>query len=104
MQFIDNLKRFYVICGRTFITKNADSPGDNETFYSHVLRHYLPEISKQTIKDHNLGLGIFTMQGFERRNKESKNCFKRFCNYRGNICVSIMGRLWDVFCHGKNNV
>ena len=104
VQFINNLKRFYVIGGRTFLTKNADSHGDNKTFYSHVLRNYLPEISKQTLKDHNLGLCIFTMQGFESFNKESKNCFKRFCNYRGNICVSIMGRLWDVFCHGKNNV
>ena len=35
-----------------------------------------------TLNRHKMGLGIFTMQGFERRNKESKNTLRKFCNMK----------------------
>ena len=53
------------------------------------------------LKD-GVGVGIFSMQGFERRNKESKNTLKRFCNHRGNIVVPNLKRLWDIFHNSKN--
>ena len=37
------------------------------------------------------------MQGFERRNKESKNIMRRFNNKKHNICSQILKRLWDSF-------
>ena len=101
--FEDNLKDFYEIGGRSFLTKNPAKVGDDETFYLHALRFYLPQIAKQTLREHNLGLGIFTMQGFEARNKESKNTLKRFSNGIGNIAVSNLKRLWDVFHYSRNS-
>ena len=91
------LDSFYKVGGRSFMTKNKAHPGDDETFYLHVLRYYLPRIAKSTFEKHQLGLGIFTMQGFERRNKESKNTLKRFSNNKGNVLMQNMRRLWDVF-------
>ena len=75
------------------------TPGDDETFYMHVLRFYLPQIAKKTLTDHELGLGIWTMQGFERRNKESKHTLKRFSNNKGNVLIPNIRRLWDIYYH-----
>ena len=83
---------------------NKDVTGDGETFYSHVLRCYLPKHARQTWEDHQLGLGIFNMQGFKRRNKESKNTLRRFTNGKGNIAMQNMKRLWFVYYHNKTSV
>ena len=71
--------------------------GDAETFYMHALRFYMPEIADETWKRHGLGVGIFTMQGVERRNKESKNCYNRFSNRKGNELLNNLSKLWDIF-------
>ena len=97
LDFNKNIKKFYASGKHTFITKNTATPGDDETFYLHCLRFYIPKIAKKTFEENNLGVGIFTMQGFERRNKESKNIFKRFRNGKGNVLVTNMNRLFDVF-------
>ena len=98
--FESSLKRFYACGANTFLTKTET--GDIETFYMHVLRFYLPPLAHATFSEHNLGLGVFTMQGYERRNKESKNTWKRFNNNKGNFVVPNIRRLWDIFKHGKN--
>ena len=72
-------------------------------FYSHCLRYYLPVIARETFSVHGVGLGVFTMQGFERRNKESKNTFRRFNNGKGNILLQNIRRLSDVFENNANN-
>ena len=100
--FEKNIKAFYAAGAKTFLTKN--NIGDDETFYLHCLRFYIPKIAKQTFEQHNMGIGIFTMQGFERRNKESKNVLKRFSNNRGNIALSNLKRLFDIFQHDHNKV
>ena len=79
---------FYEVGANTILTKNPANPGDDETFYLHVLRFYMPEIAKKTFEDHGLGVGIFTMQGFERRNKESKNILRHFSNNQGNVLLN----------------
>ena len=86
--FEQKVKKFYEVGANTFLTKNRI--GDEETFYLHVLRYYIPYLSKITLQKHQLGIGIFTMQGYERRNRESKNCFKRFNNKRGNMVCQNM--------------
>ena len=63
----------------------------------------MPIIAKDTLKKHNLGLGIYTMQGFERRNKESKNTLKRFSNGKGDILSPNLKRLYDVFYYEHNS-
>ena len=68
----------------------------------HVLRYYIVDIAKITYEKHQLGVGIFSMQGFERRNKESKNTMKRFCNNKGNVLMNNMKRLYGVYINDKN--
>ena len=104
LEFELNVKEMYKEGKLTILTKNPLKEGDNETFYLHCLRFYIPKIVKITYKKHNLGVGIFTMQGFERRNKESKNAMRRFSNNRGNIIISNMKRLYDVFVHNQNKI
>ena len=69
----------------TFLTKTMI--GDKENFYMHCLRYYMPQLAERMWQKHRVGLGIFTMQGYERRNKESKNTLKRFTNSRGNVLL-----------------
>lgn len=100
-KFNDDVTCFYEKGRRTFLSEPGN-PGGSETFYMHALRFYLPRFARQTYQRHGLGVGIFNMQGFERRNKESKNCMKRFCNHRGNVLVNNMKRIYDVFEHDLN--
>ena len=102
--FKANLKEFYKHGKISFLTKKSCSVGGDETFYMHCLRFYIPMIAEKTLRDHGLGVGIFTMQGFERRNKESKNVLRRFSNGRQNVCVNNLKRLWDVFWYNHNSV
>ena len=103
--FLD-LKHFYIIGGRSILTKKAITghAGNDETFYIHFLRFYIPRIVDDTFEKYNLGIGIFTIQGFERRNKESKNTLSRFSNGIRNIIVGNLKRLWDMFCIGSTNI
>ena len=78
IDFENGVKKLYSIGSTTFLTKNV--VGDDETFYYHCLRYYMPRISRDIWTKHKVGIGVFTMQGFERRNKESKNVLKRFSN------------------------
>ena len=70
-EFKINLELFYKNGRTTFLL-------ENESFYHHCMRFYLPRIAEKTYNRHKLGLGVFNMQGFERRNKESKNTLHRF--------------------------
>ena len=98
IQFVNNLKDFYKVGGNSFLTKGGTS-GDDETFYMHCLRFYLPDIAKKTLKDHNLGLGVFTMQGFEHQNKISKRIWNRFNNHTQKVLVQNLNRLFDAYYH-----
>ena len=97
------LKEFYKVGVETFLTKHGVKGGD-ETFYLHTLRFYIPCFARITFEYHKLGIGIFNMQGFERRNKESKNCMKRFTNNVGNVIPNNLRRVWDIFEHNVNAV
>ena len=71
--FKKNVAKFHEYGNLTYLKTKAD-----KSFYLHCLRYYMPQIAETTFERHKLGLGIFTMQGFERRNKESKNTLRRF--------------------------
>lgn len=100
--FKNDIELFYFYGSKTFLTRNT--VGDEETFYMHCLRFYMPQISQNNYVNHGVGVGVFTMQGLERRNKESKNTLRRFNAKKGNIAVPNLKRLWDIFCHGKTSV
>ena len=74
-----------------FAPRSATETEDtNENYYSHVLINYTVPMMEQTFKKYKMGMGIYSMQGIERRNKESKNCAVRFTNNRYNLCTSTM--------------
>ena len=93
--FEDDVTAFYEFGAKTFLTRNII--GDCETFYTHTLRYYLPKIAKSTFEDFKLGIDGFTMQGFERCNKESKNTLCRFSNGKGDVIYYNVSRLHNVF-------
>ena len=99
--FNSDVKEFYSVGSRTFLSSHSQM-GEDETFYMHTLRYYIPRIALETYKTHKVGVGVFNMQGFERRNKESKNCLKRFSNNSGNVVINNIARIYDVFEHKVN--
>ena len=64
----------------------------------YFLRFYLLTIVDKTFALHTIGVGVFNMQGFERRNKEPKKVCVNNDNNRG-ILNTSMNRLWDFFEH-----
>ena len=77
-------------------------PGDKEFLHSHVVLHYLPKQADYLWNKFQIELGTCSVQGIERRNKESKNYCERFTNNHHNICTQIMNILFDLFYLGKN--
>ena len=92
------------LLSRCSLTKYHSSPGYDETFYMHVMRYYMPMIVANTLNDHQLGLGIFKMQGYEHRNKESKNTLNMFPNTKGNVLCANLRRLCDIFYYKQNSM
>ena len=90
-----HLNLFYKHGHNSFLTKKTE--GDCETFYMHTLRFYLAPIVDDTWQRFQLGIVLLTMQGVERRNKESKNIFTCHTNKKGNQVKQCMYRLWDRF-------
>jgi len=101
-KFRSGAKKFYEYGAETFLTKTTK--GDQEKIYIHTLRYYLPYIVEKIFHQHKLLLGIWTMQGFERRNKESKNVYNRFTNKKGNILMNNLKTISDIFIHEKCSV
>ena len=95
--FKQNLKIFYDAGKTTYLSSALGEVGEGETFYMQILRYYIPKIVGNTFQLHNLDVGIFTTQGFERRNKESKQCLQRFSKYKGNVLVNSLRRVWVIF-------
>ena len=92
-----NVKMFNYGVGRMLISKSSDI-GNDETSYLHALWFYMPDIAYKTFQRHKVGPGIFNMQGFERRNKESKNTLRRFrCSSTKNMVSTNLSRLYDIF-------
>ena len=95
IKFTNNIKDFYT-CGASSFLTNKDI-GSEETFYLHALRYYIPGIATNTWSEHKAGIGIFTMQGYERRNKESKNTLRRYNNNKAKKLPQNLNRLYDIF-------
>ena len=93
--FEQKVKNFYKVGATYFLSTKY--VGDEENFYSHALRFYMPHFAKITFERHGMGLGIFTMQGFEHRNKQSKFVFLNHTNKKGNVAKQTIGRLFDSF-------
>lgn len=97
--FEDNVTKFYKLGGKSFLNRGKNI-GFYKITYMHALRFYMPKFSNDTWVEHNLPLGIYTMQGFERRNKESKNIFSKRTNNKSNPCMQTLPFLYESFRYG----
>jgi hypothetical protein len=100
LQFQQNVKKFYDVAAKASIID------ENEIFYFHCLRYYMPTIAETTFDRHQLGIGIFSMQSFERRNKESKNMLARFSTMNRKCAAFLVNnikRLAQVFHYNINS-
>ena len=92
-------------CDKSYNVKEPLTLGDHDNITVSQLadypKFYMIDITKVTFEKHGLGVGIFNMQGFERRNKEPKEVMRKHGNNKGNILVSNMGRLRDKFERGN---
>lgn len=65
---------------------------------------YIPNMAKEIWTAHRCGIGIYIIQGFERRNKESKNTMRRFNNNKSQKLEQNLKRLWDLLYNGKKRL
>ena len=63
--FKSNVKKFYDCREVTFLSSSTDKKEDEETFYLHTLRFYMPEISDETFKKHNWEWGYSICRGLK---------------------------------------
>ena len=94
-KFEQNITEFYLVGSTSFMKRKL--VGDSETYYLHCLRFYIPKLARQTWERHECGIGIYSMQGFERRNKESKSIMNKFNNNKQHRIPQQLRRLWDIF-------
>ena len=56
----------------TSYSTGDEEDGHGKTFYMHILRYYIPKIMLKAFQKHDVGPGVFTMEGFEYVNYVSK--------------------------------
>ena len=78
--------------------------GDQETFYAHAVRFYFPQILKRTHRKYGIGLGIFTMEGFEAINYLSQGMICDYTNWKGNFCTQTLVRIVFAYKNHNHNV
>lgn len=96
-KFKENIKELYKAGKDTFLTDKVI--GDDENVYMHILLGYFPTIVENTWNDYQLGVGIFDMDGFEHRNKESKEYARKYSNNKHNLSTTTINHLWDFYYH-----
>ena len=55
-----------------------------------MLRFYMPRRPRETWKEFHLGVGVYTMQGFEKCNSESKQIFKNITDKKNNKTTNVV--------------
>ena len=87
---------------KTFLSNRV--VGDHETFYSHALVPYFVPILKRTYAKYQLGLGVFSMEGFEAINFVTKKMLRNHSNHRGNVCEQKMVKVVHRYMNHSHNV
>ena len=101
-QFEILVKQFYEYGRTTFFASKVGVIGSLETSYMHILRYNIASLARITFRRHKVGIGVSTLQGMERQNKESKNTFLKHCNMKGNLCEQTMKGLTKQFDESLN--
>ena len=78
--------------------------GEGESFYLHVLRHYMPKHMQTTYSRHRMGVAVFSMEGFEYKNYTSKHVMQSRNNGRGIQAKQSLRILQLIYVHGLFDV
>jgi len=98
--FEKNAKIFYEAGKKSFLSRGTNI-GGKETSYMHILRYVTGPLAKLTFERHGVGIGVFTLQGYKRRNLESKYIFVRHTNKLDNFLIQILRKLTGNFDGSK---
>ena len=94
--FGKNAKIFYEASKKLFLSEGTNI-GKKGTSYMHILRYVPGPLAKLIFEPYGVGIGVFTLQGYERRNQESKNIFVRHTNRLYNFLTQILRKLTENF-------
>ena len=64
----------------------------------------MPVFLERTHDAHKLGVGVFTMEGFEYKNYSSKHAIREHSNRKGNVCMQSLKYLTLQFITKKAEV
>ena len=96
-QYEKNMVELYKCGSETFFKSVNGTPAMGETVYFHMLLCQVPKWARITYKRHGVGVGVFTLQGIERRNKKKKHQFTKHTNSKGNMCMQTLRKCTDEF-------
>ena len=94
--FEKNAELFYQ-AGKKLFLSNRTNIGGKETSYVHMLRFVTRKLARLTFHRHGVGIGVSTLQGYERRNQESKYIFVRHTNKLYDFVKQILRQLTEKF-------
>ena len=80
--YVKHVNLFFSAGGKSFLKKGVVK-GHDETFDFRCLWFYIPKIAKKTFEENHIGVGGFTMQGYERINKETRRAYNHHINGKG---------------------
>ena len=100
--FREKVKLFYDYGRDNFLWET--SVGDQETFYIHILRWEFPRILEKYYEQHKIGLGVFSMEGFEAKNSKSKTAIRQRSKCKGNVCQQSTLYLLRSFVHHRHDI
>ena len=98
--FEKNAELFYEAGKISFLSEGTDISG-KETSYIHVLRFVTGKLARLTFNCHSVGIGVFILQGYKRRNQESNYVALRHTNKLYNFIAQILRRLTENFDASK---
>ena len=98
--FEEKAELFYESGKKSFLSEGTIIRG-KETSYVHILRFIIGPLARLTFERHGVGIGVFTLQGYERRNQESKYLFVRHTNKLYDFVKQILRRLTETFDASK---
>ena len=90
-----NMSKFYEYGIDTIFTDTVRS--DGEIFYCYCAKCCVPRIARVILDKLNCGVGIWTMQGFEHWNKQSKHIYENKTNGKGNCYKQVLRGLCKYF-------
>ena len=61
-----------------------------------MLCFYIPILARETWKEFQLGVGVYTMQGFEKCNSELKHIFKTGINKKNNKTTNVVMQILKI--------